>query len=50
MKQTQPETGHRSSITDRHQHKRQDGRFFSDLPPEMERQMVEQEEIPSTGP
>ena len=43
VKQTQPETGHRSSISDQHQHKRQDGRFFadSDSPPEMERQTVE---------
>ena len=50
MKRTQPETGHRSSILDQHQHKRMDGRHFSDSPPEMERQMVEQEEIPPTGP
>ena len=51
VKRTQPEIGHRSSISDRHQHKRQDGRFFTDdLPSEMERQTVEQEEIPPTGP
>ena len=30
--------------------KRQDGRNFIDSPPEMERQTVEQEEIPPTGP
>ena len=50
MKCTQPETGHQSSISDRHQHKRLDGRYFSDSPPEMERQTVEQEKIPPTGP
>ena len=47
MKRTQPETGHRSSISDRHQHKRY---MVTDSPSEMERQTVEQEEIPPTGP
>ena len=50
VKRTQPETGHRSSISDQHQHKRMDGRHFSDSPPDMERQTVEQEGIPPTGP
>ena len=47
IKRTQPETGHRSSITDQHQHKRY---MVTDSPPEMERQTVEQEEIPATRP
>ena len=47
VKRTQPETGHRSSISDRHQHK---WYMVTDSPPEMERSTVEQEEIPSTGP
>ena len=44
---TQPETGHRSSISDQHQHQQY---MVTDSPPEMERQIVEQEEIPPTGP
>ena len=50
VKQYKSETEHRSSISDQHHHKRQVGRYYRDSPPEMERQTVEQEVIPPTGP
>jgi hypothetical protein len=45
-KQEKPETGHWSSISDRHQHKRY---LVTDSPPSKERSISEKEEIPPTG-
>ena len=50
VKCTQPETGIGVLSLIDINIKRQDGRNFIDSPPEMERQTVEQEEIPPTGP
>jgi hypothetical protein len=46
VKREKPETGHRSSISDRHQHKRY---LVTDSPPSEERSISEEEEIPPTG-